>query len=188
LGIRKAHICGISMGSAITQIIGYRHPSRVLSLIPIMGTTGNPGLPQAKPEAMELLLTPSPKEREAYIEHYKKTQRVLWGILPYDEEDIIQRALISYDRGNYPPGVARQLVATIANGNRKPRLASVTAPTLVIHGAEDPLIPWEGGKDTARSIPGAELLIIEGMGHCLPRAAWPKIVAAIAEHTSRARR
>ena len=186
LGIKKAHILGISMGSAITQIIGYRHPSRVLSLIPIMGTTGNPELPQAKPEAMELLLTPAPEEREAYIEHYKITQKVIWGNLPYDEEDINKRAAISYDRSNYPQGVARQLVATIANGNRKPRLASITAPALVIHGAQDPLIPMEGGKDTAKAIPGADLLIIEGMGHCLPRAAWPQIVEAIAAHARKA--
>jgi pimeloyl-ACP methyl ester carboxylesterase len=185
LGIKKAHICGISMGAAITQIIGYRHPSRVLSLIPIMGTTGNHELPQAKPEAMETLLTPAPEERKAYIAHYKKTQKVIWGNLPYDEEDINKRAANSYDRANYPQGVARQLVATIANGNRRPRLASITAPTLVIHGAEDPLIPMEGGKDTAQAISGANLLIIEGMGHCLPRAAWPQIVGAIAAHTSR---
>ena len=186
LGIKKAHILGISMGSAITQIIGYRHPSRVLSLIPIMGTTGNPELPPAKPEAMKLLLTPAPEEREANIEHYQKTQKVIWGNLPYDEEDINKRAAISYDRANYPQGVARQLVATIANGNRKPRLASITAPALVIHGAQDPLIPMEGGKDTAKAIPGADLLIIEGMGHCLPRAAWPQIVEAIAAHARKA--
>lgn len=186
LGIEKAHICGISMGAAITQIIGCRHPSRVLSLIPIMGTTGNPELPQSEPEAMELLLTPSPQEREAYMEHYRKTQKVIWGHLPFDEEDINRRAAVSYQRANYPQGTARQLVATIGNGNRKPRLAFITAPTLVIHGSQDPLIPWEGGKDTAESIPGADLLIIEGMGHSLPRAAWPEIVAAIIDHTRKA--
>lgn len=186
LGVKKAHVCGISMGSAITQIIGYRHPSRVLSLIPIMGTTGNPDLPPAKPEAMQLLLTPAPEEREANIEQYKKTQKVIWGNLPYDEDDINKRAAVSYDRANYPQGVARQLVATIANGNRKSRLASITAPVLVIHGAQDPLIPMEGGKDTAKAIPGADLLIIEGMGHCLPRAAWPQIVEAIAAHARKA--
>lgn len=186
LGIKKAHICGISMGAAITQIIGYRHPSRVLSLIPIMGTTGDPGLPQAKPEAMELLLTPNPAERQTYMEHYKKTQKVIWGSLPFDEEDINQRAAVSFERANYPQGVARQLVATIANGNRKPHLAAIKAPVLVIHGADDPLIPMEGGKDTAKAIPGADLLIIEGMGHSLPRAAWPQIVEAISTHTRKA--
>jgi len=186
LDLQKAHILGISMGSAITQIIGYRHPSRVLSLIPIMGSTGNPDLPQAKPEALEVLLTPAPEERTAYIENFIKTQKVIWGDLPFDEDDVNRRAVVSYERGNYPKGVARQAVATISNGNRKPRLASVKAPTLVIHGSEDPLIPVEGGKDTAEAIPGAELLIIDGMGHCLPRAAWPQIIDAIAKHASKA--
>ncbi len=185
LEIKKAHIFGISMGSAITQIIGYRHPSRVLSLIPVMGSTGNPDLPPAKPEAWEVLLSPAPKQRDAYIEHYRRGQKVIWGNLPYDEDDINKRAEVSYERSNYPQGVARQLVATIANGNRKPRLASITAPTLVIHGAEDPLIPFAGGMDTAKAIPGADLLKIEGMGHCLPRAAWPQIVGAIATLTNR---
>ncbi|MBI4763888.1 MAG: alpha/beta hydrolase [Deltaproteobacteria bacterium] len=186
LEIKKAHIFGISMGSAITQIIGYSHPSRVLSLIPVMGSTGNPDLPPAKPEAMEVLLSPAPEEREAFIEHFKRGQRVIWGSLPFDEDDINKRAAVSYERSNYPQGVARQLVATISNGNRKPRLTSITAPTLVIHGAADPLIPFEGGRDTAEAIPGAVLLKIEGMGHCLPRAAWPQIVEAIAVLTKKA--
>ena len=90
----------------------------------------------------------------------------------------------SYDRCYYPQGMARQLTAILAHGNRKPSLASVTAPTLVIHGADDPLVPVEGGKDTAEAIRGAELLIIEGMGHDLPHSgAWPQIIDAIAEHT-----
>lgn len=186
LGIEKAHICGASMGAAITQTIGYRHPSRVLSLITIMGSTGNPELPQAKPEAMELLLTPAPEEREAYIEHSVRNSKILWGSFNFDEEYSRQRAAHAYDRSFYPQGVARQLVAIMAHGNRKPHLASVTVPTLVIHGAEDPLVPVEGGKDTAEAIPGAEILIIDGMGHSLPKDAWPQIVDAIAKHTSKA--
>ncbi len=82
--------------------------------------------------------------------------------------------------------MARQLMAIYAHGNRKPHLTSVTAPTLVIHGAEDPLVPVEGGKDTAEAIPGAEILIIDGMGHSLPKAVWPQIVNAIAKHASKA--
>jgi pimeloyl-ACP methyl ester carboxylesterase len=183
LGIEKAHICGVSMGAAITQTIGYRHPSRVLSLIPIMGPTGNPELPRDNPEVMELFLTPAPEEREAYIEHHAKRSKVIWGSLNYDEEDVLQRATREYDRAFYPQGMARQFVAAFAHGDRKSRLASVTAPTLVIQGAEDPLIPVENGKDTAEAIPGAELLIVDGMGHSLPRDAWPKIVDAIAKHT-----
>jgi pimeloyl-ACP methyl ester carboxylesterase len=186
LGIEKANICGASMGAAITQTIGYRHPTRILSLIPIMGPTGNPELPQPKPEAMEILLTPAPEEREAYIEHAVRNSKILWGSLNFDEEYSRQRAARAYDRSFYPQGVARQLVASLAHGNRKPHLASVTAPTLVIHGVEDPLVPVEHGKDTAEAIPGAEILLIDGMGHSLPKEAWSQIVDAIAKHTSKA--
>jgi len=186
LGIEKAHICGASMGAAITQTIGYRHPSRALSLIPIMGTTGNPELPAARPEALAVLFTPAPDEREAYIDHRVNTWKTLWGTLPFDDEDIRLRSSIEFDRSYYPQGIARQLMATLAHGNRKPRLASVGAPTLVIHGVEDPLVPVEGGKDTAEAIPGAEILLIEGMGHCLPKAVWPRITDAIANHVRKA--
>jgi len=186
LGIEKAHICGASMGAMISQVIGYRHPSRVLSLIPIMGSTGNPQLPPAKPEAIDLLFMTAPQEREAYIEYSVVLFKVLWGSLQFDEELIRLRKAREYDRAFYPPGIARQHAAIIAAGNRKPRLAGITAPTLVIHGAEDPLIPVEGGKDTAEAIPGAELMIVEGMGHCLPKAAWPEIVSAIARHVKNA--
>ena len=186
LGIEKAHICGASMGAAITQTIGYRHPSRVLSLIPIMGTTGNPELPAAKPEALGILFTPTPEEREAYIAHRIETWKTLWGSLPFDDEDIQNRSAIEFDRSFYPEGTPRQLMATLAHGNRKPRLAAVTAPTLVIHGTADPLVPVEGGKDTAEAIPGAEILLIEGMGHCLPKVVWPQVTDAIVNHIKKA--
>lgn len=182
LGIDKAHICGASMGAAIAQIIGYRHPSRVLSLISIMGSTNNPDLPQAKPEVIKLLLAPDPEEREEHINSVLNRLHVLWGSLAFDEADMRKRAELEFDRAFYPQGVARQMVAILSHGNRKPRLNSVAAPTLVIHGAEDPLVPLEAGKDTAEAIPGAELLIIDRMGHWLAREAWPQIIKAIVEH------
>jgi len=185
LGIENAHICGMSMGAAITQIIGYRHPDRALSLIPIMGSTGSPDLPQARPEAIEALLRPVPREREACLAQAVEIWQVLSGSLRDDPERIREKAAREYDRAFYPQGMPRQFTAILANGNRKPRLSSVTAPTLVIHGEEDPLIPVEGGRDIAEAIPNAELLIIQGMGHSLPRAAWPQIVDAIAGHTTK---
>jgi pimeloyl-ACP methyl ester carboxylesterase len=182
LGIEKAHICGVSMGAMITQIIGYRHPTRVLSLINIMGSTGAPKLPEAKPDALEMLITPAPKQRDAYIEHSVIMWKIFWGSLDFDEKFIRKKAAVSYDRAFYPQGIARQHAAIIKSGNRRPGLASITAPTLVIHGNEDPLLPLEHGKDIADNIPESEMLIIDGMGHCLPRAAWPRIVDAIAGH------
>ena len=190
LGIRKAHICGMSMGGMIAQTITIRHPSRVLSLISIYSNTGNPELPQPKPEVMGPLITPPPQEREANIEHMLGAFKIFAGPgFPMDEAWTRKIMAESYDRCFYPQGVARQLVAILAHGNRKPALASVKVPTLVIHGTADPLVPVEGGKDTAQAIPGAELMLIEGMGHDLPHGgAWPRIVEAIAAHTLKANR
>ena len=185
LGIEKAHICGISMGGMIAQAIVIRHPERALSLISIYSTTGNPELPQPKPEAMEVALTPPPEEREASIEFSVKFFRTIAGPgFPFDEEWHRDKAAQAYDRAFYPEGVVRQLAAILAQENRKPALASVTLPALIIHGADDPLVPVECGRDTADAIPGAEFMVIDGMGHDLPHGgAWPQIVDAILAHT-----
>jgi pimeloyl-ACP methyl ester carboxylesterase len=180
LNIDKAHICGASMGGMIAQTIATRHPNRVLSLTSIMSSTGDRSLPQGKPDAMAVLFTPAPQEREASIEHAVKVWKTIAGPgFPLDEERIRNRATLSYDRCFNPAGLARQLVAIMAHGDRTEALDSVSAPTLVIHGADDPLVPVECGKATAEAIPGAELLIIDGMGHDLPLGAWPQIVDAI---------
>ena len=188
LGIRRAHICGMSMGGMIAQTIAIRHPSRVLSLISIYSSTGNPELPQPKPEVIGALITPPPQEREASIEHMVGVFKTFAGPrFPFDEEWMRKIMAESYDRCFYPQGMVRQLVAILAHGNRRPALASVKAPTLVIHGTDDPIVSVEGGKDTAEAIPGAQLMLIEGMGHDLPHGgAWSRIVEAIAAHTLKA--
>lgn len=187
LGIEKAHVCGASMGGMIAQVVALRHPSRVLSLVSIMSSTGDPSLPPAKPEAMSVLLTPPPAERDAFIEHSVKTWKTISGSgFAFDEGRARRLAVAGYDRCHHPQGVVRQLTAIVAHGSRRPALASVTAPTLVIHGSDDPLVPVEAGKDTAEAIPGAELLIVEGMGHDLPLETWPRIIDAISEHTHKA--
>lgn len=187
LGIERAHVCGASMGGMIAQTIAIRHPNRISSLTSIMSTTGAPDLPQATPEAMAVLLIPPPTEREANIEHGLKVWRTIGSPgFPFDEERVRGRVTRSFDRCFHPEGVARQLMAILAHGDRTPALASVTAPTLVIHGADDPLVPVECGRATAEATPGADLLIIEGMGHDLPVDAWPEIVDAIAAHTGKA--
>ena len=186
LNIEKAHICGASMGGMIVQVITLNHPNRVLSLTSIMSTTGNPDLPQARPEAMQVLLKPSPTEREAYIKHSVKSWRILYGSgFPYPEELFRERAAAVYDRSFYPQGMKRQMFAIMGAENRVQKLGSIKVPTLVIHGGDDPLVPVEGGKETAKSIPGAELLIIDGMGHSLPEPVWSQIVEAISKNADK---
>jgi pimeloyl-ACP methyl ester carboxylesterase len=188
LDIDKAHICGASMGGMIAQTLAIRHPQRVSSLISIYSTTGNPELPQMQPEAMEVLMTPPPSERRAYIEYNTSAMRVLAGDgFPFDEGFIRDISARAFDRAFYPQGVGRQMAAAMAQENRKDTLASLTIPTLVIHGTADALVPVAHGKDTADAIPGAQLLLIEGMGHDLPqtKGPWPQIVEAIAAHTQK---
>jgi pimeloyl-ACP methyl ester carboxylesterase len=183
LAIGRAHIVGASMGGMIAQEIAMQHPGRVLSLTSIMSSTGNPRLPQPTREASAILLAPPPKTKEEYLTRFGQTWKVLRGAsFPLDEAKDLERAERTYARGLNPAGVGRQLRAILASGNRKERLRSVKAPTLVIHGTIDPLVKVEAGKDTAASIPGAKLLLIEGMGHALPIPMWPTIIGAIAEH------
>jgi pimeloyl-ACP methyl ester carboxylesterase len=183
LGIRSAHVVGASMGGAIAQEIAINHPDRIRSLTSIMATTGDPHLPPAKPEAIAVLLTPMALNWETYLNNHLNTWRVLSGpAFPMVEQLVIDRARKSFARGLSPAGVARQLAAILASGSRKERLRQVRVPTLVIHGDADPLVPVEGGIDTANSVPGARLLVIKGMGHSLPVATWPQIVDAIAQH------
>jgi pimeloyl-ACP methyl ester carboxylesterase len=186
LGIEKANIVGASMGGMIAQDIATRFPSRVWSLTSIMSSTGNPDLPPAKPEAIAALLTPQPATRAENIERAVLVFRTIGSPgFPFDEADVRARAALSYDRGFSPEGAARQLIAVLASGSRKEALKSLRTPALVIHGRNDPLVPVEAARDTAAAIPGAQLMIIEGMGHDLPRMVWPRIIDAITGLTAR---
>jgi pimeloyl-ACP methyl ester carboxylesterase len=186
LGIERAHVVGASMGGAIAQEIAILYPGRVQTLTSIMSSTGDPKLPRPKPRAMAVLAKKVPHDRAGYVREYVATWRVLAADhFPFDAARTARQGEAGYDRGINPPGAARQLLAIIASGNRKKALAKVRIPTLVIHGTEDPLIPFEAGLDTAKTIPGAQLLLIEGMGHSFPREVWPRIIDAIAQHASR---
>ena len=185
LNIEKAHICGASMGGMIAQIIAYRHPSRVLSLAVIMSTTGNPELPPSKPEILMQFFAPVPSERKAYIDEMVKRDNLINGAFPYDENQSRDYRSNEYDRSYYPDGIARQLAAMAIPGNIKPYITSIAIPTIVIHGSEDPFNLIEAGKDIATSIPGAELLILDGMGHSLPREVLPRIINALVRNSKK---
>jgi pimeloyl-ACP methyl ester carboxylesterase len=149
-----------------------------------MSTTGNPALPRATAEANAVLMTrPQGGDVDSLVAHGVKSAKVI-GSPGYPADDAVLAARIRADieRSHYPVGFARQMAAIWAGGDRRPRLKSITAPTLVIHGTDDPLVPVEGGRDTAASIPGARLEEIAGMGHDLPPALIRRIVGLIAEH------
>ena len=189
LGLEDVHVCGASMGGMIVQTLAIRHPGRVRSLVSIMSTTGNAEVPPAKPEAMARLMTPPAAGRDGAIEASVETWKVIGSPgFPPDEDRVRERAGILYDRAFHPEGTVRQMAAIMAHGSRVEALRGVTAPTLVIHGEADPLVPVEGGRDTAASVPGAELLLIPGMGHDMPVGVWPQLTSAISEHTEKAER
>jgi pimeloyl-ACP methyl ester carboxylesterase len=183
LKIKSAHLVGASMGGMIAQEIAITFPERVRSLTSIMSTTGNPKVPPPTREAAAMLMAPPVTTKDEYLVRFAQTWKILRvGSFPEDEALDRSRAERTFARGLNPAGVGRQLRAILASGSRKQRLASVKAPTLVIHGTVDPLVRPEGGKDTASSISGAKLLMIEGMGHALPIPMWPQIIDAIDQH------
>lgn len=187
LALNRAHIVGASMGGMIAQTIAIEHPERVQSLTSIMSTTGEHTVGQATQEALAALLSPPATTRQEAVDRTVSIFRVIGSPgFDLDEAQLRHRAGLAYDRANDPVGVGRQFLAIIASGDRTPRLRAVKVPTLVIHGADDPLVGVSGGKATAAAIPGAELVILDGMGHDLPRELWPQITTRIAELVRRA--
>lgn len=185
LGIKSADIVGVSLGGMIAQTMAIHYPERVRTLTSIMSSTGNPSLPKTKRKAVQVLFAPAASNRKDYVANELKAAKVLHGPkYPLNEDYVRKYSERSYDRCHHPQGFPRQLGAILASGSRCEDLAKVKIPTLVIHGNADPLIPVEGGKDTAKSIPGAKLLIIEGMGHSFPIEVVPQILRAILEHTA----
>jgi len=150
-----------------------------------MSTTGNPSLPQAKPEIMAQFFAPVPSEREAYIEEMVNRDSLIHGTFAFDEDQSREYRSKEYDRNYYPEGIARQLAAMAIPGNIKPEITAIQAPTLVIHGREDPFNSIEAGKDIATAIFGAELLILNRMGHSFPREVIPRIVNSIVANSNK---
>jgi len=189
LAVPRAHIVGVSMGGMIAQVIAATHPDRVLSLTSIMSSSGSRKNPQPRSDAKQALLSkPSdPHNLESVVDHMVGVFGIISSpAFPTDRDDLRERVARSVRRGYHPSGMRRQLAAIIASGDRRKLLQKITAPTLVIHGADDPLVPLEAGRDTARHIAGAQLMVIEGMGHDLPPGLMPTFVEAIAAHCHRA--
>jgi pimeloyl-ACP methyl ester carboxylesterase len=183
LGIGPAHIVGASMGGMIAQLLAARHAELVRSLVSIMSNTGGRWNGQPAPRIYRYLLSRAPQDRDGYIEQATKAYVAIGSTgLPYDIERVRDMVARSYDRGHDPAGPGRQLGAIIASGDRTDELHRITTPTLVIHGSNDPMVRPSGGRATASAIPGARLMVVEGMGHDLPKAAWPQIIPAIADH------
>ncbi len=180
LGIDRAHVVGASMGGMIVQQLAIDHPDRLLSVTSIMSTTGDPAVGRAEPWALALLARPPASTREqALADSVDGYRRLGSPGYPDDEAFLLAKATLHYDRARHPVGTLRHAAAVMASGDRTSGLRSVRLPALVVHGDADPLIDVSGGKATAEAIPGAELLVIPGMGHNLPRAVWPTLVSAI---------
>ena len=183
LGIGRAHVVGASMGGMIAQTMAIEHPDRVLTLTSIMSTTGESGYGRSTREARDVLLSPAPTERDAYIED--SVRSLVWHSKRYaDPDEVRDLAARSFDRSFRPAGTARQFAAVAAGGSRADGLRSLAVPTLVIHGLDDTLIEPSGGERTAELVPGAELLLVPDMGHDRPKPLWPVLVAAIVAHTA----
>ena len=187
LGLDGAHVVGASMGGMIAQTMAAEHPDHVRSLVSIMSTTGNRWKGQPALKAYPFFLTKPPSTKEEAV---RRTLRLFSVVgspgFDRDEAELRRQAELAWDRGPSAAGLGRQLAAIVASGDRTPDLGRITAPTLVIHGTKDRLVRASGGKATASAVPGARLLLIDGMGHDLPRGAWPRIVDGIAENAERA--
>ena len=186
LEIERAHVVGASMGAMIAQTVAATYPDRVRSLVSIMGSTGAPSSGQPQWRTAKVLMSVPPADRDGFVDHMMKTSAIIGSPgLERDEDDLRWFSETTFDRGRSPAGAARQLAAINASGDRTPLLRQISAPALVIHGSADTLVRPSGGRATAKAIADARVVEIPGMGHDLPRDAWPQIIDAIAENAAR---
>jgi pimeloyl-ACP methyl ester carboxylesterase len=193
LDIRAAHLLGASLGGAIAQTMAIEHPARVLSLTSIMSSSGDPRVGQAHAEVMAPVFgVPPVHTREEVMARAVRISGIIGSPgFPADPGDVAARAGLAFDRDHDPSAIQRQAAALVASGERTAQLAKLDLPTLVVHGLADKLCDPSGGRATAEAISGAELMLIEGMGHDLPRALWEQLadrVAAVVERGEARRR
>lgn len=187
LGIRAAHVMGGSMGGAIAQLVAVNHPDRVRSLTSFMAGSGNPDLPPPAADVLKLMSEPPPGDATAVVEQKVRLfQRIGSPGHPTPVSVLRARFAAEHRRSYNPAGAARQSAAIIADGDRRARLRAVRAPTVVIHGAADPLVPVEAGRDVAAHIPDAELRVVPGMGHDFPDTLAPTVADAVCAAAARA--
>lgn len=187
LGLDSAHLAGVSMGGMIAQTMAVSEPRRVRSLTSIMSTTGKRTVGWQHPSLLPTLLASRGPSREAYVE----ASTAVWQLIgspayPQPRERTEERAGETYDRGVSPSGVLRQMLAVVTQSNRAARLRGLNLPAMVIHGLADRMVHVSGGRATAAAIPGAELLLIDGMGHDLPPELFDTFVGAIRRTADRA--
>jgi len=185
LQIQRAHIVGVSMGGMIGQVLAAKHPQRVQSLVSIMSTSGHPRLQQPALSVRRVVVgrPANPADLESVIDHQVRIVRAIGSRVHLESEPALRERVGRGIRRAYElTGLTRQVMAIIASGDRRPLLKRITAPTLVIHGRDDPLVPLPGGQDTADHIPGAKLLVVDGMGHDLSPALLPTLSQAILNH------
>ncbi len=186
LGIDAAHVLGVSMGGMVAQQLAIDHPARVLSLTSISSTTGQTDVGQPHAEALQLMFAAPPEGRGASIERALEVARAIGSPDQFDEARVRQVAGAAFDRAPDTEGVLRQLLAVVASPDRAGGLAALAVPTLVIHGEVDRLVDPSGGERTAGLVPGAELVIMEGMGHDLPVPVWSRIIELVTRHAASA--
>ena len=185
LGVERAHVAGVSMGGMIAQAIAIEHPDRTRSLASIMSTTGESAYGRATEEANAAILSAPPAEREAYIAQSLAHWKIWSSRYHAGAEALVERLGRQFDRMFYPEGATRQMAAIIASGDRSKGLGGLDMPTVVIHGRQDTLIQPSGGERTAELVPGARLLMLDGMGHDLPAPLWPAIIDAMVANAER---